>query len=177
MGIKNFKDFVGEALSEKYDYEDWYSSRGKTKFSRFLRRTKSRIDNAEAFAKPAGGGVGASKPMVDPIALIARTIGSVGEKIAGISDYLFSPSRYDKKDNKYKPVTDYELDEWYEKKASGKELDDKDVEKFYVSGVANGRKMFGKDFDPIKPKDEQQENFMRDLDTATYKLYSRAKSK
>ncbi len=177
MGIKNFKEFVGGFLSEKYDYEDWYSSRGKTRFSRFLRRTKSRIDNAEAFAKPAGGGVGASKPMLDPIALIVRTIGSVGEKIAGISDYLFSPSRYDKKDNKYKPVTDYELDEWYEKKASGKELDDKDVEKFYVSGVANGRKMFGKDFDPIKPKDEQQENFMRDLDTATYKLYSRAKSK
>jgi len=109
--------------------------------------------------------------------LIARLFGSVGEKIAGISDYLFSPSRYDKKDNKYKPVTDSELDEWYEKKASGKELSDDDVEKFDTSGVVNGRKMFGKDFDPIKPKDEQQERFMKDLDAATYKLYSRPKSK
>lgn len=175
MGIKNFKEFTSAHLNERYNDGEFHSYGGKTKFSRFLRNIKGRIDRSEAFGRNADSGLPSSryKTLVDPIGLIARVFGGAMGKIAGVSDYLFTPNRYDKKDKKYKPVTDSEWDDWYNKKVSDKEMNDEDVEKFYASGVVSGKNMFGKGFDPAKPRNSDEEYFMKDLDDATYRLYTK----
>lgn len=177
MGLKNFKEFTSDYLGEKYDYDEYYSSRGKTKFSRFLNKIKGRVDHSEAFSQR---NLRSQKydTLVDPVGLLGNLFGKAVGAVAKTSDYLFKPSRYNKKDQKYRPVTDSEWDEWYSKKVGNEEISDKDVEKFYASGVVSGKKMFGGKFDPASPKNTEEENFMKDLDDATYRIYSkRSKSK
>ena len=69
------------------------------------------------------------------------------------------------------------LDDWEKEKIGDKEVGDEDAEKFYKSGVLKGKKYFGKDFAPLKPKNDDEKMYSEYLTGAMERYYKRMKNK
>jgi hypothetical protein len=159
MRIKKFDSFVSESLNEDSSHYE-----GKNKFSKWLRgvsdRIKSETDDTNFYSRY-------SDPRQDPyitakratavIPAAFRLIAGAGAAVADFfskGDNKDSVSKYSKEDlsSKKKEI----IDKW-ESEHIKSDTTEADAEKFYKSGVLKGKKFFGPDYDPIKPKNRDEE--------------------
>ena len=181
MRIQNFNSFI-ESVNEG---ESEYFA-GNTKLSRWLRKIDANLeyeyDKLKAEAKPSksGGDGGAAEHarIMSVIPGIGKLIASSG---AAIADFFF---KGDSKDS-YSKMSKSDLltrktkvlDDWEKEKIGDKEVGDEDAEKFYKSGVLKGKKYFGKDFAPLKPKNDDEKMYSEYLTGAMERYYKRMKKK
>ena len=156
MRIKKFDNFT-ESLTESET--DFY--KGNTKLSRWLRKVDGNMeyeyDKLRADTEPqAGDGGRATINRINSILpLLGRLIASSG---AAIADFFFKGDTKDtyskmsksELDSKKKQV----LDDWEKEKIGDKDVTEKDAEDFYKSGALKGKKYFGKNYEPLNPKND-----------------------
>ncbi len=180
MAIKKFDDFV-ESLNEsrRYEYSDYFT--GKSKASRWLRSIANNLKwEQKELTSAQGFGASDETPSavrnvraIFPIA--GRLVASAG---AAVSDFFTKGGKGSKipkeeLESKRKEL----LDSWEKRHFKGKEsVDEKEAEKFYKSGVLKGKKYFGVDFNPMKPKNEDERQYSEYLGAAMSRYYNRIKS-
>ena len=190
MRIKNFQEFKGDAISENYGrYSSgggYYSSgasdyyKGKTKFIKWMRSLaddmKAKHGELVATDDISGGDMGSQtlRRSQSFIPLLGRLIFGAGAAIAdffskGDSKDSFSKLNKAELKSKEKDV----LSDWEKKNLEGKKVTKKDAEDFYKSGVLKGKKYFGGGFDPMSPKNKEEETYSDYLGGAMSKYYER----
>lgn len=171
--IKNFNSFIDSDLNESrhygyydYDYYDYY--KGKNKVSRWLRKLDSNMKwtGKEAIDKSLSGEGSAADSAEALLTLGARLVIKAGSVIAD----LFGGSKSD--DYKDPEKRNKLLNRWARKNL-GKEVSEKDAERFYRSAVIKGKKYFGKNYDPKNPKNEQERMYSEYIASAMARYYSR----
>lgn len=184
MRIQKFDSFI-ESISEgKINSSDYY--KGNTVFSRWLRNLEANLEydfdriKTEATPVKSGGDGGAAEHarIMAVIPAIGKLIASSG---AAIADFFF---KGDSKDS-YSKMSKSDLlsrktkvlDDWEKEKIGTKEVDDKDAENFYKSGVLKGKKYFGKDFTPSTPKNDDEKMYSEYLSGAMERYYNKIKRK
>ena len=181
MRIQNFNSFI-ESVNEGEN--EYYS--GNTKFSRWLRKIEGNLeyeaDKLKAESRPvATGGDGGAAEHARIMAVIPGIGKLVASAGAAISDFFF---KGDSKDS-YSKMSKSDLltrktkvlDDWEKEKIGDKEVDDEDAEKFYKSGVLKGKKYFGKEYLPSKPKNDDEKMYSEYLTGAMERYYKRMKKK
>ena len=178
MAIKKFESFVNEMYHRSRYYDDAVAKERKTKFGNWLEGLKSRIEqkstNTDYFDRRYFSSDSRNteiEKMPDPFKIFGRAVAKGVGLLAAAYDSLFSERV---KDGKYKSISDDEWDRW-EKTIDGKKIKEEDAETFYKSGALKGKEYFGKKFNPRKPSNEDEENYMDDLEKATGKYYTKIK--
>jgi hypothetical protein len=69
------------------------------------------------------------------------------------------------------------LDDWEKEKIGDKNVTDKDAEDFYKSGALKGKKYFGKNYDPLKPKTDDEKQYSSYLTGAMGRYYDKIHKK
>lgn len=182
MAIKNFDEFTG-SLQEgrRYEYSDYFG--GKSKMSRWLRSVSNNLkwEQKELTGIKGMGGSGngetpsAVRSAQALFPIVGRLIASSGAAIADFFTKGEKGAKIPKGDVESK--RNELLDDW-EKKHFKKDKDpeEKDAEKFYKSGVLKGKKYFGREFNPMKPKNDEERQYSEYLGGAMSKYYNRIKS-
>lgn len=179
MRIKKFDAFT-ESLTEAES--DFY--KGNTKLSRWLRKVDANMeyeyDKLRVASEPGpdDGGKSTINRINSVVPLLGRLIASSG---AAISDFFFkgdskdSYSKMSKDDLKSKKKD--VLDDWEKEKIGDKNVTDKDAEDFYKSGALKGKKYFGKNYDPLKPKTDDEKQYSSYLTGAMGRYYDKIHKK
>jgi len=179
MRIKKFDDFT-ESLTE--GETDFY--KGNTNLSRWLRKVDAKMEyqydrlRADTVPGPDDGGKSTINRINSVVPLLGRLIASSG---AAISDFFF---KGDSKDS-YSKMSKAELkskekdvlDDWEKEKIGDKNVTQKDAEDFYKSGALKGKKSFGKNYDPLKPKTDDEKQYSSYLTGAMGRYYSKIQKK
>jgi hypothetical protein len=179
MRIKKFDNFT-ESLTESET--DFY--KGNTKLSRWLRKVDGNMeyeyDKLRADTEPqAGDGGRATINRINSILpLLGRLIASSG---AAIADFFFKGDTKDtyskmsksELDSKKKQV----LDDWEKEKIGDKDVTEKDAEDFYKSGALKGKKYFGKNYEPLNPKNDDEKQYSSYLTGAMGRYYDKINKK
>lgn len=180
MRIQKFDSFIGSVNEGESDYYQ-----GNTKLSRWLRKIDANMeydyDKLKSEAKPAphgDGGAAEVARVTSLVPLLGRLIASSGAAIAdfffkGDSKDTYSKMSKDEIKSKKKQV----LDDWEKDKIGSKEVEDKDAEQFYKSGVLKGKKYFGKDYSPLKPKNDDEKQYSEYLAGAMERYYDKIQKK
>lgn len=179
MRIKKFEAF-NESLME--GDSDFY--KGNTKLSRWLRKIDANMeyeyDKKRAEAEPEGNDNGMStiNSVNSLLPLMGRLIASSG---AAIADFFFkgdSKDSYSKlSKSELADKKDKVLDDWEREKIGEKDVDDKDAEDFYKSGVLKGKKYFGKNYEPLNPKNDDEKQYSSYLTGAMGRYYDKIHKK
>ena len=69
------------------------------------------------------------------------------------------------------------LDDWEKEKIGDKNVTQKDAEDFYKSGALKGKKSFGKNYDPLKPKTDDEKQYSSYITGAMGRYYSKIQKK
>ena len=179
MRIKKFDTFT-ESLTE--GETDFY--KGNTNLSRWLRKVDAKMEykydqlRAGTVPGPDDGGKSTINRINSVVPLLGRLIASSG---AAISDFFF---KGDSKDS-YSKMSKAELkskekdvlDDWEKEKIGDKNVTQKDAEDFYKSGALKGKKSFGKNYDPLKPKTDDEKQYSSYLTGAMGRYYSKIQKK
>lgn len=168
MKLKNFKDF-----SDSMNESEWYLYRGKTPFSRWLRQMD------DGFSSMIKG----EKEKVYIEDIYSKAIPTIGKLLTGggaaISDFFFKGKdreKYSSMDSAALKNTKKDvLADWEKKQIGDKNVSYDDAKDFYKSGILKGKKYFGKDFDPKKPKTEDEKQYVDYLTSAMQKYYQKIK--
>lgn len=192
MRIQRFDEFIGP-LNEDSEYGDYYhwEPEGKNPFSKWLRgidrRAKHEIRDIMGWQTPTGSStLGKNDPYKkskEAATILPGAVRLIAGAGALISDF-FTPKRAKKKgdedsekDKSGKGETKKSkkkvLDDWAKAEMEGKDVTDFDAEKFYKSGVLQGKKYFGKDFDPLHPTNNNERAFADYLQSAMGRYYGR----
>jgi len=183
MGIKNFDQFITEERRYYGSDRGYGPLKGKlsvfkdrersSNIGNWLEDIKGRVKSGMDARKDAPG---KTKNLGDPLRVLGSISGFLLNLGAGVSDALFGDT---KKGEGYKKKSKEDLDRWERKTFSGdqKKVTDKDAANFYMNGVERGKKIFGKDFDPDKPKTEDEKRYAEDLYDATSRYYGRINQK
>lgn len=169
MKVKNFKEF-----SDSMNESEWYLYKGKTPFSRWLRRMDDGFSSIYQSQKK-------ETEYIEDI--YAKLIPAAGSVIAGagaaISDFFFKgkdKEKYSKMDSAALKNTKKDfLTDWEKKQFANKEVTEEDARGFYKSGILKGKKYLGKDFDPKKPKNDDEKEYVDYLTSAMEKYYKKVK--
>ncbi len=179
MRIKKFDDFT-ESLTE--GETDFY--KGNTNLSRWLRKVDAKMEyqydrlRADSVPGPDDGGKSTINRINSVVPLLGRLIASSG---AAISDFFF---KGDPKDS-YSKMSKAELkskekdvlDDWEKEKIGDKNVTQKDAEDFYKSGALKGKKSFGKNYDPLNPKTDDEKQYSSYLSGAMGRYYDKIQKK
>jgi hypothetical protein len=179
MRIKKFDTFTQSMMEGESQYY-----KGNTKLSRWLRKVDSNMeyeyDKMRVASEPAGNDNGAStiNSVNSLLPLMGRLIASSG---AAIADFFFkgdtkdSYSKLSKSDleDKKEDV----LDSWEKENIGDKSVTDKDAESFYKSGVLKGKKYFGKNYEPLNPKNDDEKQYSSYLTGAMGRYYDKIHNK
>ena len=180
MRIKKFDNFI-ESVNE--GDSDYYP--GKTKLSRWLRKVDAEMeydyDKLKAETKPSASGDGGAAEVARVTAivpLLGRIIASSG---AAIADFFFkgdSKDTYSKMSkSELKARKNQVLDDWEKEKIGDKEVGEKDAENFYKSGALKGKKYFGKNYEPLNPKNDDERQYSDYLTGAMERYYKKMEKK
>jgi hypothetical protein len=179
MRIKKF-DIFTESLTE--GDSDYY--KGNTKLSRWLRKVDANMEyeydklRADTEPGPDDGGRSTINRINSILPMFGRLIASSG---AAISDFFFkgdskdSYSKMSKDDLKSKKKE--VLDDWEKEKIGDKDVSQKDAEDFYKSGALKGKKYFGKNYDPLNPKNDEEKQYSSYLTGAMGRYYDKINKK
>lgn len=190
MGLKSFKEFSDVNMSESsYRYHTDYEpyNRGKSGFSRWMSGVSNRILSDSDSIKTL-------RDTNDPYATNKMTTQAVGDlfgyaakAISKIADWV-TPDAGGNKGKEYEDTkgekysdSDIEkrrkelLDKWEKENLENKEVTSDDAEEFYSSGVLAGKKKFGKDFNPEKPKGKEEELYSSYMEDVMHKYYQKIK--
>jgi hypothetical protein len=161
--VKKFSEFLLERrLVRDNDFNpSYYYQRDekKTKFSNWLDNLSHKIRNDRASSRSEFDFGGMS------------SLGAIAGILASVFDALFAKRFVGKK---YQKMSDEEIDQW-ERSLGEKSYKEKDVAKFYESGVLKGKKKFGNKFNYEDPNSEDEKEYMSDLRKTTEKLYKKTK--
>ena len=175
MRIKKFGDFLSEGLNE-----DVSQYEGKTKFSKWLRavddRIKKDVTDASYYSRYSDPQTDKFVSANKAVALIPgafRLIASAGAAVADFfskGDNKDSVSKYSKDDlgNKKEEI----INKWEQENIKD-ETTEEDAEKFYKSGVLKGKKFFGPEYDPLKPKNRDEEIYTDYVNGVMERYYKR----
>jgi hypothetical protein len=179
MRIKKFDTFT-ESLTE--GESDYY--KGNTKLRRWLRKVDANMEyeydklRADTEPGPDDGGRATINRINSLLPMFGRLIASSG---AAISDFFFkgdskdSYSKMSKDDLKSKKKE--VLDDWEREKIGDKNVTQEDAEDFYKSGAIKGKKYFGKNYDPLKPKNDEESQYSSYLTGAMGRYYDKINKK
>lgn len=169
MRIKNFKDFTSSVNESEWSYY-----RGKTPFSRWLRKMDSGFQSM--ISNTGSSGRNPSDRTLDVWDSFLPSIGSlVAKSAAAVTDFFFKGKKGEGYTKMSKRERDSYLNDWEKENIKGKEVTEKDASAFYKSGILKGKKYFGKDFDPKNPKTEEEEDYVEYLSSAMEKYYKSLK--
>lgn len=179
MRVKKFDDFTESLLESEFNMYSYY--KGNTKFSRWLRGVGSSLeqefDRLSADASTPSD-TSTSSSVKSGIAAIGRLIVGAG---SALTDFLFKGDSENSVSKKSKKELDTEreriLDRWESKKIGDRKITEKDAQSFYRSGVLSGKKYFGKDFNPMKPKNKEEKQYSQYLLGGMKRYYSRIHGK
>lgn len=176
MNIKSFAEFNKSNIDESY-HDPYYEDRGKTGFTRWLRRVGHKIGIGD-------GGYSSYYADADPNSdfmnsgkkAIAVTLGALTKGAASFIDFL-SPgedvkSWKDLDKDEIKRRRDEIIRKWESENIENKNVTEQDAEEFYKSGVLRGKKYFGDDFKPQTPKTKDEEiyrDYLKDIMNTYYK--------
>jgi len=175
MRIKKFDSFLSEDLNE-----DVSEYKGKTKFSKWLRavddRIKKDVTDASYYSRYSDPQTDKFVSANKAVALIPgafRLIASAGAAVADFfskGDNKDSVSKYSKEDlgNKKEEI----INKWEQENIKD-ETTEADAEKFYKSGVLKGKKFFGPEYDPLKPKNRDEEIYTDYVNGVMERYYKR----
>jgi len=177
MRIQKFEGFT-QSIDEKENSLSLY--KGKTAFSKWLRKVNSSMEyefdklklDAKSTDNDGGRATIASINMLLPLA--GRMITGAGAAIADFfskDDTKNTKSKMSKSDLSDKK--DDILDSWEKDKIGNKQVTQKDAEDFYKSGVLSGKKYFGKNYDPMNPKNDDEKQYSSYLNGAMGRYYSK----
>jgi hypothetical protein len=184
MNLKSFKEFNNDLIKEseyRYhrDYNPYYN--GKTAFSRWMRGMSSRFKENTSTTDLRNDPYAESKLQKIAFSNIASFItGAVGV----ITD-LLTPARGDKKyeyrnrgrlrfEEEYEKRKRELVEKWEKENIENKsKITDEDAEDFYKSGVLAGKKKFGDNFDPEKPKGDEQRLYSSYMSDVMHKYYNK----
>jgi hypothetical protein len=179
MRIKKF-DIFTESLT--VGDSEYY--KGNTKLSRWLRKVDANMEyeydklRADTEPGPDDGGRSTINRINSILPMFGRLIASSG---AAISDFFFkgdskdSYSKMSKDDLKSKKKE--VLDDWEKEKIGDKDVSQKDAEDFYKSGALKGKKYFGKNYDPLNPKNDEEKQYSSYLTGAMGRYYDKINKK
>lgn len=158
MGIKDFRSFM--ELSEAND-----SIGRKTKIAAFLDNVRDNVDimmRERDYMK---------RPIIDsdPKKAMGGIFKGILKLGAFASDVVFG-SHGKKKD---KEIEDTSLKPIRYKSYSDKSATEADATNFYLAGIIKGKRIFGNDFDPDKPRNKQEQDYVDGLNRATEKYYNK----
>ncbi|NDE10729.1 MAG: hypothetical protein EBZ95_09215 [Chitinophagia bacterium] len=179
MRIQKFDSFTESLVESETDYY-----KGNTKLSRWLRKVDGNMeyeyDKLRADSDPVGGDGGkATINRINSILpLFGRLIASSGAAIAdfffkGDSKDSYSKMSKDELKSKKKNV----LDDWEKEKIGDKNVTEKDAEDFYKSGALKGKKYFGKNYEPLHPKNDDEKQYSSYLTGAMGRYYDKINKK
>lgn len=164
--IKKFDEFYDSIDENKYHEYRSYSHAfgGKTKFSQWLRtidnnlkwETRELVDRNQPGTNDMGSGT------VNSIKSLGPTLGRlIARSTAAIADLLTPSGNHKRKYTKNELKTDKKeiIDDWKRKEIEGKTVTEKEAEKFYKSGVLKGKEYFGKDYKPMKPRNQDEKEY------------------
>lgn len=182
MRIKKFNTFT-ESLTESKS--DFY--KGNTKLSRWLSKVDAKMEyeydklRGDTYPGPDDGGRSTINRINSIGPLLGKIIAGSG---AAITDFFFSGESGDRKDSysklskdELKSKKENILDDWEKKKIGDKNVTDGDAEKFYKSGVLSGKKSFGKNYDPLSPKTDEEKQYSSYLTGAMGRYYNKIHKK
>jgi hypothetical protein len=184
MRIKRFDDFnspLNESRhsSREYSYSDYFE--GKNKFSKWLRGVSNNLkwdakelqdQAADSKSNISGGQTVSSIRSIFPT--LGRVIFGAGAAVADFfskGDSKDSLSKLSKKDIKTKK--EELLDDWEKRQLKGKKIEQTDAEKFYKSGVLKGKGYFGKEYNPLNPKNDDERAYSEYLGGAMSRYYDK----
>ena len=179
MRIQKFDSFTETLVESETDYY-----KGNTNLSRWLRKVDGNMeyeyDKLRADSDPVGGdGGNATINRINSILpLFGRLIASSGAAIAdfffkGDSKDSYSKMSKDELKSKKKNV----LDDWEREKIGDKDVTEKDAEDFYKSGALKGKKYFGKNYEPLHPKNDDEKQYSSYLTGAMGRYYDKINKK
>jgi hypothetical protein len=175
MKIKKFDSFVSESLNEDSSHYE-----GKNKFSKWLRgvndRIKSEVDDSKFYSRYTDPNTDKFVAANKATALIPGAFRLIIGAGAAISDFFTkgdnkdTVSKYSKEDlsNKKEEI----INKWEQDNIKS-DTTEADAEKFYKSGVIKGKKFFGPDYDPVKPKNKDEEIYTDYIDGVMERYYKR----
>lgn len=175
MGIKKFDSFISENLNEESP-----SNEGKNKFSKWLRgvnaRIKAETDSNKYYSRYSDPNTDKFVSANKAIALIPGAFRLIVGAGAAISDFFTkgdnkdTVSKYSKEDisNKKEEI----IDKWEQDNIKSNTTE-ADAEKFYKSGILKGKKFFGPNYDPAKPKNNDEEMYTDYIDGVMERYYKR----
>lgn len=188
MRIKKFNDFV-DSIDEDFRWAPYRSSgysqsqEGKSKFSRWMRGVADTLKNDIQYRK--GDVYSANYNTLYNVNKAKNTFSLIGmafsKSAAALADFFTlddnkdSFSKLPKKEVSKK--RDEIMDAWENKNLKGKDVTQKDAEDFYKSGVLKGRNYFGSDYDPMNPRNDDEERYGSYLDDAMERYYNRLQGK
>lgn len=175
MRIKNFDTFLSEDLNE-----DVSQYKGKTTFSKWLRaiddRIKTDVNDSSFYSRYSDPRTDKYVSANKAAALIPgafRLIAGAGAAVADFfskGDNKDTVSKYSKEDLASKK--DEIVRKWEEENIKS-DSTEADAEKFYKSGVLKGKKFFGPEYDPIKPKNKEEEIYTDYINDVMGRYYKR----
>ena len=180
MRIKKFDTFTESVMEGESDFY-----KGNTKLSRWLRKVDGNMEyeydklrSAASDPQRGDGGASTIASVNALLPLMGRLIASSG---AAISDFFFkgdSKDSYSKMSkSELRDKKDSVLDDWEKEKIGDKEVTDEDAEDFYKSGVLKGKKYFGKNYQPLDPKNDDEKQYSSYLTGAMGRYYNKIHKK
>jgi hypothetical protein len=183
MNLKSFKQFnESESVRPYYPrYGRTYNEyqKGKTGFSRWMRGISDKIesgsDDLKTLRNSKDGNIKLGTQFLgDTIGLLARAIGSIADFATPSGDNYYEyrnkgRKRFDEEMERRRK----ELVEKWEKENMNKQVTEEDAENFYQSGILAGRKKFGTNFNPEKPKDDEQKLYSSYMSDVMHKYYNK----
>ena len=187
MGLKSFKEFDDANMSESaYQYHTDYKpyNRGKSGFSRWMSGVSDRIlsdsDSIKSLRDtndPYATNKMTTQAVSDFFGYATRAISKIADWVTpdGDSHYEYKNRGRKKFDQDFEKRKDELIDKWEKENLENKEVTVDDAENFYGSGVLAGKDKFGKDFDPEKPKNKEEELYSSYMGDVMHKYYQKIK--
>lgn len=190
MGLKSFKEFNDANMSESaYRYHTDYKpyNRGKSGFSRWMSGVSNRFlaDGESIKSLRDSNDRYATNKMTTQA--VSDIFGFAAKAISRIADWVTPDSEGSKKkeydDSEGERYSDSEierrkkdlLDKWERENLENKEVSANDAEEFYGSGVLAGKRKFGNDFNPEKPRSKEEELYSSYMEDVMHKYYQKIK--
>jgi len=190
MGLKSFKEFEASNLSESsYEYHTDYKPyyRGKSGFSRWMSGVSDRFlaDRDSIKSLRDTNDTYATNKMTTQA--VGDLFGFAAKAISRIADWVTPDNDGSKRkeydDSRKEKYSDSEierrkkelLDKWERENLENKEVTVEDAEEFYGSGVLAGKKKFGNDFNPEKPRGREEELYSSYMQDVMHKYYQKIK--
>ncbi len=182
MRIKSFDNFINES-----EYKNYYEVKGKSGFSRWLRRLGNNIglpskdvEYSSYYQNDADDAMATLKSASNTIALALK---GVTKGTAAFMD-LITPKSVETTKSEMKDLSKSEIEQkrkeafkkWEDENLSGK-VTDNDAEEFFKSGVLKGKKHFGSDYNILKPRNSDEElygDYLRDSMGSYYRSVRRS---